>query len=69
MLVMLLEKSLKAETELEEVGSEDTGLVRESLAGVWVGASFLWLSAEGVESGDLDTEILDFELIGLFEVG
>ena len=67
MLVMLLEKSLKSETELEEVGSEDTSLVRHWLASIWVGASFFWLSAEGVESGDLDGKVLAFEL--LIEVG
>ena len=67
MLVMLLEKSLKSETELEEVGSEDTSLVRHWLASIWVGASFFWLSAKGVESGDLDGKVLAFEL--LIEVG
>ena len=66
MLVMLLEKSLKSETELEEVGSEDTGLVGHCFASIWVRASFLWLSAEGVESSDLDGKVLGFDL--LFEV-
>lgn len=67
MLVVLLEKSLKTNTELEEVSSDNTGLVRQSLVGVWLFASFLWLSAEGVVSGDFDSEVLDFNFV--LEVG
>ena len=66
MLVMLLEKSLKSETELEEVGSEDTGLVGQWFASIGVRASFLSFSAEGVESSNLDGKVLGFDL--LFEV-
>jgi hypothetical protein len=51
MLVMLLEKSLKPETELEEVGSHHTSLVRQWLTGIWILTVLVGLSAESVESG------------------
>ena len=75
MAVVLFEKSLKSKTELEEVSSDNTSLVRELLFGVWVGASLISLSAEGVEVGDLDTKVLCFKFVlevnetGVIDVG
>ena len=48
---MLLEKSLKPETELEEISSHHTSLVGQWLAGIWILTVLVGLSAEGVESG------------------
>ena len=64
MLVVLLEKGLKAKTELEEVGSHHTSLIGKVFAGVWVFAVLVYLSAEHVESGLFDrAEVLEVEII------
>jgi hypothetical protein len=62
-LVMLLEESLKSETELEEVSSQHTGLVGQWFASIWLIAVLISLSAESIESGDSNTtEVLEISL-------
>ena len=62
-LVMLLEESLKSETELEEVSSQHTGLVGQWFASIWLIAVLISLSAESIESGDSNTtEVLEISI-------
>ena len=62
-LVMLLEESLKSETELEEVSSQHTGLVGQWFASIWLITVLISFSAESIESGDSNTtEVLEISI-------